>query len=210
MDIAAELAAFPHANIVIIGSHFDTRAILPGNRYLEPAPHYETWCVEPMQHCVRKLQKLANPRLHVVPFAVSDYDGEGMFYQHPAQDVTNSLRLHAAKIRQEPITTTMVPVRRLDTLLEEGLLPTESHYVTLDVQGLSLEALRGGQKFFEGVHIAWVESEDQTLYEGEKLYPEVKVAFEAAGFDEVLRRPETSWWGDSLFVNRRFKRDVDQ
>lgn len=207
MDIAAKLAALPKANVVIIGAHFDTRAILPGNRYLTMQPNFETWCVEPMLHCVRELQKLADadPRLHVVPYAVSDYDGEGTFYQHPAQDCTNSLRSHAAKIRVEPITTTTVPVRKLDTLLEEGLLPAEAHYVTLDVQGLSLEALRGGQKFFEGVYVAWVESEDVTLYEGERLYPEVKAAFEAAGFEEVLRRPETSWWGDSLFVNQRFK-----
>lgn len=211
--IVAKLDALPHANIVIVGAWFDTRAILPGNRYLICKPNYETWLIEPAQRCIGSLVGYATARTHVVPFAVSDYDGDGVFYQHPAQDCTNSLKRHAAapyaNPLEGPITTTTVAVRRLDTLLDAGLLPSEAHYVTLDVQGLALEALRGGPTFFAGVHAAWVESENETIYADEHLYPEVKAAFEAAGFDEVLRVNETPCWGDSLFINREFKH-VDQ
>ena len=218
IDPAAVLAKITSPRIVLIGAWHDIQATVPGEdylhaKYLPDQPNFDIWCVEPQPWCIATLQQAAanaraatgRERVHVLPFAVSDYKGTAQFTIHSTNDMASSLRGFTPEFRDPKALREMtVEVRRIDDLMDEGLLPQGADYVTLDVQGCELEVLRGGERFFRQCRMVWLEVEFRAIYEGQALYREVRAAMERLGFRQVTEftpEEEQQPWDDALYIN---------
>lgn len=173
----------------------------------------EIWAVEPQPECVAKLQAQAvqDRRVHVVPFAVGERDGETTFIAN-RWSVTSSIRPptfrgYTIGIPQNASAVINVPLAQVDTLVAKGLLPPAADLAILDVQGHEREVLQGGMKFFSSCWLALVEVTFKELYEGQALEPEVSELLSVCGL--VLDRPpfdEVDWnkqdWTDAVYRRR--------
>ena len=206
VDVAAVLAKIESPNIVLIGAWNDIKATIhPGGHTLTELPdqpNYNLWCIDPLPWCISNIKEIAkgDPRIRTLQFAVGDHDGEATFNVF-SPDMCSSLRRQVGG--GAPYSQLSVEVKRLDTLLAAGLLPDHVDYVTLDVQGCSLEAIRGGREFFSMCRMAWVEAEFSPLYDGESLWPEIRDAMLSLGFRQATEMTEAEMntdWEDVLFV----------
>ena len=203
IDPRVELLALPHPRrIVVIGSWFDLfPAVPPGDvtRYLEDDSSFNYWCIEPQPWCVEDARKRADPsRWKFLQMAISDHDARETFHVSHGSDQCSSLRPYA--VTADYFATFPVEVRRLDTLVESGELPLGADYVQIDAQGCTLDALRGGPRFFEHTRMVYLEAEHSEVYKGEALWPAIERAMLELGFkldpSERSGRP----WDDFLFT----------
>ena len=85
---------------------------------------------------------------HYHCMALGDADGERAFYFNPANPTASSMYRQAAS-RFDVGTVEqvrMVPVRRLDSLLAEGVIP-KADFVKIDVEGFEKDVLLGASEF---------------------------------------------------------------
>lgn len=192
--------------VVIIGANTDT-----GAEFLALRPDLQVWLVEPLPECVAELRLFAQgdpTRVHVVPYAVSDFDGAATFHAN-AWSITSSLRLPTARCHGLGVPRELYPipaqVRKVASLVEEGLLPPRADYVVVDTQGSGLEVLLGGTEFFRASTMAFVEVEFAPLYDGQALYPQVQAELEELGYQAataVVADPDRASWQDVLYVKK--------
>jgi FkbM family methyltransferase len=196
--------------IVSFGAHNDLLATVPPGDYCHYLPDndmFDYWCIDALWWCCRNIRDAAKQygvagRYHVLHHAVSDFDGPATFIVNHCVDMCSSLRKQVGDPWHDELP---VEVRRVDTLMDEGLLPQGADYCQIDVQGSELEVLKGGPRFFSQVMMAWVEVEFQPLYVGQALYPEVRAEMERLGFEQVTDvdlDPSGREWDDALYVRR--------
>lgn len=78
--------------------------------------------------------------VEVVPYAISDFDGQATFYLGANNDVS-SLNLQAS-LGWGPLTGAVtVPVRRLGPLLEERRIPKNFDVLSIDIEGEDIKVL---------------------------------------------------------------------
>jgi FkbM family methyltransferase len=104
---------------------------------------------DPIEEVVEELLEAnrSRPNRHYHWMALGNADGERAFYFNPANPTASSMYQQSAG-RFDVETTEqcrMVPIRRLDTLLAEGMIPT-ADYIKIDVEGFEQDVLLGARE----------------------------------------------------------------
>jgi FkbM family methyltransferase len=104
---------------------------------------------DPIEEVVRELteQNDHRPNCHYHCMAVGNVDGEQEFYFNPANPTASSMfrqgisRFDVENVEQPR----QVPIRRLDSLLAEGLIP-QADFIKVDVEGFEKDVLLGARE----------------------------------------------------------------
>jgi FkbM family methyltransferase len=104
---------------------------------------------DPIEEVVQKLVEANKGRSnrHYHYMAVGNADGEQKFYFNPANPTASSMYQPATgRFGVKPATQhRMVPIRRLDSLLAEGVIPI-ADYIKIDVEGFEKDVLLGARE----------------------------------------------------------------
>lgn len=89
---------------------------------------------------------------------------------------------------------------RLDDFIREKKIPIQTlNFWNLDIQGVELEALMSASDMIYFADIIYVEVNEQQLYKGCALLPEVERFLQRYGFSLVGKRMTEQGWGDAVF-----------
>ena len=89
----------------------------------------------------------------------------------------------------------------VDTLQADERIGQAS-LVNIDVQGAELEVLKGAERYLEGVRALYLEVNEELLYEGCALLPELERWLDERGFSLVVKAMTPHGWGDGVFIRR--------
>lgn len=95
--------------------------------------------------------------------------------------------------------TQTLPATTIDILAEEGSIGP-CNFMNLDIQGAELMALKGGEKYLDGVDYIYTEVNKKELYKGCVLLPELDRWLAGKGFMRVELEMTPHGWGDALYV----------
>jgi FkbM family methyltransferase len=147
---------FPHANYYLA----------------EPLPHYES-------------QLIAVPTsggCHRLAVALGREDGEATISIPQTQwGAFGATLLQARGGWKTGPDTLRVPLRRIDTLLADGVIEAPQ-LVKLDVQGYEPDVLAGGERLWDSAEAFFVELSLDRLWSGSRMLHEMVALFEARGF----------------------------
>lgn len=103
-------------------------------------------------------------------------------------------------VRQEKMIT-----EKLDTFLAKNNLdPKKYHFWNIDVQGAELMVLQGGTDALQHAKMISIEVNEQELYKGCALLPEIDTFLDKAGFARVLTDIVPGChWGDAIYIKRQ-------
>jgi FkbM family methyltransferase len=103
---------------------------------------------DPIEEVIEELAKAnrGHPNRHYHCMALGNTDGDGTFYFDPITPTSSSMVLGP----RSSVDQRIVPVRRLDTLLAERIIPT-ADFIKIDVEGLEKDVLLGAHTLFAGV-----------------------------------------------------------
>jgi FkbM family methyltransferase len=88
--------------------------------------------------------------------------------------------------------------RTVDLLaVEHGI---EADFLSLDLQGYELAALKGAVRFLGGVRWVYCEVNDRELYRGCPMLTEIDEYLAAHGFERKALEMTRHHWGDALYV----------
>jgi len=108
---------------------------------------------DPIEEVVRELteQNRDRPNRHYHWMALGNVDGEQAFYFNPANPTASSMyRQGTDRFDMENAEQPrQVPIRRLDGLLAEGLIP-QADFIKIDVEGFEKEVLLGARGLLSG------------------------------------------------------------
>src|SRR5262245_45967177 len=121
---------------------------------------------DPIEEVVRELteQNHNRPNCHYYCMAVGNFDGEQTFYFNPANPTASSMfrqgtgRFDVENAEQPR----QVPIRRLDSLLAEGLIP-QADFIKVDVEGFEKEVLLGARELLSGGVLGLHRSEERRV-----------------------------------------------
>lgn len=161
-----------------------------------------------------RLRAIDDPRIHVIPSAVADFDGTATFYIDENGDHgCSSLYPFVKGIEgrwpgRSDLKATgrvQVPVLRLDTFIrEQGIERID--YLHIDAQGADLQVLRGLGAEAERVKAGRVEAATRratALYRGQPLLPQIEAWLIEHGF-VITGKTDNDPWGHE--VNVEFRR----
>ena len=108
------------------------------------------------------------------------------------------------------VSSERVPIRRLDTILED-LAPGNGHlYIKIDVQGYERGVIDGAAETLATTEVIELEVSTASLYEGSTLYSEMisllaSLEFSLISWEDVLTDPQTGYLlqADCIFERRR-------
>jgi FkbM family methyltransferase len=135
--------------------------------------------------------RLRTQRIEVVPFAVTNFDGTGVFHLVKAdystpnhrRGMSSLLERTDARLHDGNIETRTV---RLDSYLARDPNARRRLALWVDVEGKACEAIEGASGLFDELLLLHVEVETTAcIAAAQKLYPEVKRMLLAAGFAEL-------------------------
>jgi hypothetical protein len=97
--------------------------------------------------------------------------------------------------------TKKLPTIRLDTLIQKEHIPIQTlNFWNLDIQGVELEALMSAGEFLRFADVIYVEVNEQPLYQGCALLPQLEAFLNKQGFQLVGKKMTEQGWGDALFL----------
>jgi FkbM family methyltransferase len=123
------------------------------------------------------------PTMNAYQTAISDVEGEATFYVEP-----NNIGMSSLLHRMEPGDTTtpiQVECRRMDTLIESWGVPTID-VCKIDVEGATLNVLKGFGKHLDKLQSIQIEAEYREVWKGQVLYPEIREWLTSNGYIEIL------------------------
>lgn len=179
---------------------FTASQIFPEAEYVlvEPVPHYNTILRTDLKARTRRLQMALGPR---------DGDVDIIVPVHATYGIYDSSVLQHRNGRQPQADTVRVPMRRVDTLLAEGVIaPPE--LVKIDVQGYEADVLAGAARLWQCTEVFFVELSLDPFWTGSLALPEMIGLFAAHGFIPMdffheFRSPNgTLAQIDAVFVKR--------
>lgn len=91
----------------------------------------------------------------------------------------------------------------VDTLFKRlGLAPESYEFLTMDLQGAELMALRGAESYLRSAKWVWTEISTEELYHGCVLFKDLTAHLEKMGFRllEYGLWNDTVGWGDALYA----------
>jgi FkbM family methyltransferase len=168
----------------------------------EPNPSQYAYCIE---------QSKPYKNITVLPYAVSDINGEATFYVTPSNIGASSLL--------EPIdvpwgvcefSKITVPTVRLDDQLKK-LGIDKVDIMWMDVQGGELSALKGYTSYIDSTDFIQCEASQFGYYKGHPLCPELEKFFDDHDFEHSFHLPfegppHKYMEGELVCINRRFIR----
>lgn len=90
---------------------------------------------------------------------------------------------------------------RLDTFLEKNnLFDFKFNFINLDIQGTELQALKSLGKYLDNVNYVYLEINEEELYEGCALFPEVEKFLNDYRLFCVEKSMTGQKWGDAFFI----------
>jgi FkbM family methyltransferase len=133
--------------------------------------------------------QLRAQRIEVVPFAVTNFDGTGVFHlvktdgsNANRRGMSSLLKRNDARLHDRTIETRTV---RLDSYLAPEPGARRRLALWVDVEGKACEAIEGARGLFDELLIVHVEVETAPcISTAQKLYPDLKRTLLAAGFTE--------------------------
>jgi FkbM family methyltransferase len=121
-------------------------------RWAPLGDHLTVHGFDPIVEVIDELKQTnaARPNRHYHCIAVGNADGEEPFYYNAANPTASSLyRQASSRYSVETIEQVrMVPMRRLDRLFAEGLIP-KTDFVKVDVEGYEKDVLLGARDLFQ-------------------------------------------------------------
>lgn len=89
----------------------------------------------------------------------------------------------------------------LNTLYENNNIPYDRYdFITMDIQGAELKALKGADKILPYVKTIYTEVSTKELYKNCVLLPELDEFLEKNGFKRVIINMTPYSWGDALYI----------
>jgi FkbM family methyltransferase len=198
-------------------------------------PSSDVHCFEPQKECWPDLEKLAEDpnnlgNTYIHKFAVGSINSEREnFYTHDLNTGISGLHklnidskdsvllndLRGDDIRLDAYSKTinhqrLVPVRRLDTFLEEQQGLDKIHLMKLDVQGHEVEVLKGMGDKLSNVAVILTELNFYDLYEKNLSFLELESILAPSGFafydiSHISKNPLNGRtdWIDVIYVNTK-------
>lgn len=88
----------------------------------------------------------------------------------------------------------------LETLIRQESIPIQQlNFWNLDIQGVELEALQSAGEMIGFADCIYVEVNEQELYKGCALLPQMEAFLRTKGFQLVGKRMTQQGWGDAVF-----------
>ena len=104
----------------------------------------------------------------------------------------------------EAVQSVTVEGATLDSVLEEnGLDPAEFNFLTMDIQGAELMALRGAASVLAHIEAIITEIHFEDLYLGCAQIDDIDLLLESYGFERVNTYSIHRAWGDAVYVKSR-------
>jgi FkbM family methyltransferase len=146
-----------------------------------------------------------DPANTVIHAAVWDADGVELPLFRASNGESSSLMKPKEHLESHPRITfaeqTGIATSRLDSILPAT---ANFDYLSLDIQGAELRALKGLGAWLPRVKWACVEVNTRRLYADCALITELDAFLDAAGFARLLTKMAVGkGWGDALYVNSR-------
>lgn len=116
--------------------------------------------------------------------------------EHPTVIFTDKLRLKT---------------KRFDTIVSErGIDINNFNYISLDLQGVELLALKGMGKLLSKMDYIYCEVSDRPMYKDQALISDIDSYLSSFGFDRKETWMTSHGWGDALYIkNPEFKAIMD-
>lgn len=149
--------------------------------------------------------KATAPELNIAQAVVTDTDDADISFMVTNNSQSSScLALEKHRIHHPCVSESRhieLKTVTLPTLLARlGVDPAKYDFLAMDIQGSELHALRGMESILGGLVGIYMEVNEEELYKGCGLLPEVITFLEKQGF-ELKEKCMTKWgWGDALFM----------
>jgi FkbM family methyltransferase len=94
-----------------------------------------------------------------------------------------------------------VTTRKMDSFFKAEEIPLdEFNFLNMDIQGAELMVLKGMTESLKHFEYVYTEVNDDYLFEGCCLTPELDEFLGRQGFQRVVKRMTSDKWGDALYV----------
>lgn len=146
-----------------------------------------------------------DPQNLVLHAACWDTDGTRLRIFRASNDSSSSLLPPEQHVTKYP-SISFSKGAEITTSRLDSVLPIDSRFdfITLDIQGAELRALRGLGTYIADIKWAFLEVNMQRLYEDCALVGEIDEFMKGSGFVRIATRMSGSaGWGDALYVNTR-------
>lgn len=185
--------------------------------FLEMFENPKVYCFEPDPRAIARFKRKVGLRSNVnlAEIALSDYNGDVIFYQSGGQrsaehakvmpegwDQSGSIRRPKEHLTAHPWVTfdekILVPTSTLDTWCDKHGIEAVD-FIWMDVQGAELDVFRGGKDTITKTRFIYTEYSDNELYEGQPNLRQLIEYLDDFNFDVLTRYP-----GDILFGSKQF------
>ena len=136
-------------------------------------------------------------------FYQTEFSGAASFYTFNLPGIADVNHISVKELvardnmDMNPITVTCT---RLDDWIKANNL-NQVDLLCIDIQGATLNALRGMGKYIETVKYIITEIEHKSMYTNEPLFPEINAYLESKGFTCLIEVEGD--WGDVMFINNK-------
>jgi FkbM family methyltransferase len=164
-------------------------------RFRAAVPESTIYAFEPNPGNFRLMESnsaLKHNDIHVVPLAVTNYDGEAEFFvvntESYPDDGSRGMGSLYKRSEAWPALVAIIPVKttRLDTFLAGKLAPSNRLALWIDTEGKAYEVIEGTTRVANQVHLVHVEVETTTyIAANQRVYSEVKKLLLHLGFVEL-------------------------
>ena len=159
---------------------------------------------EPLTEGYETLRRVASrdELWQTVHTAVGDYDGGALMHISGRRTSSSLLPMAERHVAAAPdsgyITSEQVPIKRLDTLMDDLAPGNRRFYIKIDVQGYERGVIDGAAETLATTEVIELEVSMTSLYEGSTLYAEMisllaSLDFSLISWQDVLTDPATGY-----------------
>ncbi|HEV7357424.1 MAG TPA: FkbM family methyltransferase, partial [Steroidobacteraceae bacterium] len=162
--------------------------------FRDSVPESCVYAFEPNPRNLRLMQEdplLQVRNIQIVPFAVTNYDGEAEFFLVDADYSRSDYRRGMGSLYRRsdgwaPAAVVPVKATRLDTFLADKCAPHSRLALWIDSEGKAHEVIEGMTGIADRVHLLHIEVETTPcIGTSQKLYADVKAQLWRLGFTEI-------------------------
>jgi FkbM family methyltransferase len=196
-------------------------------KYSRLFPNAKVYVFEPLpanQDLIKEnLNKYNIPNVTLMPFALSDNEGEFDFYVSSGKpdnvsdedwDYGNKSSSLLPPDKHKKIFPWVkfekiikVPTKTLDLILKKEKL-SHVDFIHMDVQGSELKVLQGAGDALNKIKIIWMEVSNETLYENQPIRFEVEKFMFNKGF-HLYKNAVEGVYGDQMYINLKYFKKQD-